>query len=63
MARYGGTIMKNLSLEEMKQEINLFIEEYWGTSIGERVYHRMCNTWDTDYDGIIKTHKIGLHKV
>ena len=52
MARYGGTIMKNLSLEEMKQEINLFIEEYWGTSIGERVYHRMCNTRDDDFDGI-----------
>ena len=44
--------MNDLSLEDMKQEINLFIEEYWGTSIGERVYHRMCNTWDTDYDGI-----------
>ena len=44
--------MGNLSLEEMKQEINLFIEEYWGTSIGESVYHRRCNTFDNDYDGI-----------
>ena len=44
--------MSDLSLEEMKQEINLFIEAYWGTSIGERVYHRMCNTRDDDFDGI-----------
>ena len=52
MARYGGTIMENLTLEEMKTEIESFITTYWNTSMGERVNNMYCNTWDSDIDGV-----------
>lgn len=39
-------------LEYMKREINKFIDQYWGTAIGESYYNRMCNVWDNDYEGV-----------
>lgn len=36
----------------MKKVINDFITDNWGTSEGEYVYRRMCNTFDDDFDGI-----------
>lgn len=40
------------SIEEMDVVIKRFIDEHWGTAIGESIYHKRLNTFDTDYDGI-----------
>lgn len=41
-----------LSIEEMDSEIKEFIDAYYGTAIGESIYHKRINTYDTDYEGI-----------
>ena len=44
--------MENLTIEDMNTAINDFIETYWGTAIGENIYHKRANTLDDDYDGL-----------
>lgn len=41
-----------MTIEEMDIVIKNFIEEYWGTAIGESIYYKRCNTFDTDFDKI-----------
>ena len=43
---------ERVSIEEMSAAIKRFIDRYWGTAVGERIYHKMMNTYETDYDGI-----------
>lgn len=41
-----------MSIEEMDRVIKNFIEEYWGTAIGDSIYNKRCNTSDSDFDRI-----------
>lgn len=41
-----------MDIESMKAEIQNFIDQYWGTAIGESIYNWRCNTRDDDYEGI-----------
>ena len=44
--------MTDLTIEDMNTEISNFINTYWGTAIGESIYHKRANTSDDDYDGL-----------
>ena len=46
------SIIENLTIEDMNTEISNFIDTYWGTAIGESIYHKRANTSDDDYDGL-----------
>lgn len=41
-----------MTIAEMDSEIKEFCEQYIGTAIGQSIYNKRLNTWDTDYDGI-----------
>ena len=41
-----------LTIAEMDSEIKEFCAQYIGTAIGQSIYHKRINTYDTDYDGI-----------
>lgn len=41
-----------LTIEEMDSEIKEFCAQYAGTSIGQSIYHKRLNIYDTDFDGI-----------
>lgn len=41
-----------MTIEEMDKIISVFIQQYWGTAIGESIYNKRCNTFDDDYDHI-----------
>ena len=43
---------RSLTIEEMDSEIKEFCAQYAGTSIGQSIYHKRLNTYDTDFDGI-----------
>lgn len=43
----------NLSISDMNTAIEQFLEIYWGTAIGESIYHKRANTLDDDYYGIL----------
>lgn len=44
--------MDELTIEEMDRVINKFIDNFYGTSIGEHIRRWRENTFDTDYDSI-----------
>ena len=46
-----------MDIEYMKSKIMTFIDQYWGTAIGESIYNWMCNTRDDDYEGIEAIYK------
>lgn len=39
-----------MSLEELKNEIESFINQYDGTAIGQSIFNKLSNTEDNDYD-------------
>lgn len=41
-----------LSIEYMDTIIKQFIDEYWGTAIGDSIYKKRTNTHDDDFDSI-----------
>ena len=43
---------RSLTIEEMDSEIKEFCAQYAGTSIGQSIYRKRVNTYDTDFDGI-----------
>lgn len=43
---------EELTIEEMDRVINKFIDNFYGTSIGEHIRRWRENTFDTDYDTI-----------
>ena len=42
----------NLTIEEMDSEIKEFCSQYAGTAIGQSIYRKRVDTYDTDFDGI-----------
>lgn len=49
--------MTNLTIEDINTEIDNFIEAYWGTAIGESIYHKRANTSDDDFDGLFNIYE------
>lgn len=43
---------EELTIEEMDRVINKFIDNFYGTAIGEHICRWRENTFDTDYDTI-----------
>ena len=41
-----------MDINDMKTEIQKFLNQYDGTTIGQSIYNRMCNLRDDDYEGI-----------
>lgn len=41
----------------MDSQIKSFIDQYWGTAIGESIYNWRSNTRDDDYEGIKDIYK------
>lgn len=46
-----------MDIEYMKSEIESFINQYWGTAIGESIHNWRSNTRDDDYDSIEAIYK------
>lgn len=41
-----------MNIEEIKEAIKNFIDEYWGSEEGEYVYHKRINISDRNHDDI-----------
>ena len=53
----GNTVfywkVNDMELTELRNLLKTFIDEWWGTSIGQSIYYKVANTRDDDYDRLM----------